>query len=263
MNDSLPPSLPPQLVRRPRGLGCFAKGCLTTIVVLMLFGVGVGTLAWFIYDSGQAYLSKQPVPTRIAEATDEQYQAVLAKIEPFGQAMNEGHAATVELTADDLNTLIARLPQLAPLRGQTFLDIVNGQLVADLSFPVTEGGPSPGQYFINAHTTLDASFASGKFTFALRHARPLQGEAKNGLLPSMLRDPWFLQNYSEKINQDFNDFIHEQALKDPQIADILDKLRTVVLKDDKLIATSVERPPSPTPAPTPTVSPVATPAKTE
>ncbi len=257
MNDPLPPTLPLPPGRR-RGLGCFAKGCLTTVVVLMLFGVGVGTLGWFLYHSGQAYFTEQQVPTRVADSTDEQYQAVLAKVEPFSQAMNEGRAATLELTAADLNTLVAHSPALAILRGRLFVEIVNSQLVADLSFPFNDTA-GPGQYFINAHTTLDASFATGKFTFALRHAQPLQGEAKEGLLPSMLRDPWFLQNYSDKINNDFNAALRDQSRKDPLVAGLLANLRTVVLKDDHLVATTLERPN----LPTPTLSPVATPPKTE
>ncbi len=256
-DDSLPPPLPVQPARRPRGLGCFIKGCLLTITILMLCGVGLGTIGFFIVKSGQAYFSEQQVPTRISDATDEQYEAVLAKLQPFGQAMNEGHAASVELTADDLNTLIARQPLLRALRGQVYVDIVAGQLVADLCLPATRND-APSQYFINARATLDASFASDKFTFALRHAAPLNGEAKEGLLPSMLREPWFLQNYSELINRNANGFIHDEAARNPQIADILGKLRTMVITGDKLVVTSVERP-----APSPTVNPVATPAKTE
>ncbi len=261
-DDSLPPPLPTQPPVRRRGLGCFAKGCLLTITVLMIFGVGIGTLGFFLIKSGQAYFTEQPVPTRIFDATDDQYQAVLAKLQPFAQAMNEGRAATVELTTDDLNTLIARLPQFAPLRGHVYVNIVGGQLLADLSFPTTRSD-APNQYFVSAHATLDASFASGRFTFALRHAAPLQGEAKDGLLPSMLRNPTFLQNYSEMINRNANDFVHDESDKDLQIADILSKLRMVVLTGDKLVATSVERPALPTPTPEPTVSPVASPAKTE
>ncbi len=258
-DDSLPPPLPSQPVRRPRGLGCFVKGCLLTITILMLCGVGIGAVGLFLYKSAHAYYTEQPVPVRAFAATDEQYQAVLAKLQPFNEAMNEGRAATVELTADDLNTLIARQPQLAALRGRTFMDIVNGQLVVDLSFPLTDDN-SPAQRYINARTTFDASFATGKLTLALRHVSPLQGEANEGLLPSMLRSPSFLQAYSDKLNRDLNGSLHDQARTDPQTGDILGKLRTMVITGDKLVATSVERP---SPLPSPTVSPVAIPAKTE
>lgn len=253
MDDSSPPPLPTTPPGRPRRLGCFVKGCLLTITVLMFIGVGIGAFGWFVVKSGQAYFTEQQVPTRVFDATDEQYQAVLAKLEPFNQAINEGHAATLELTADDFNTLIARLPQLASLRGQTFVNVVDGQLVADLSFPFNEG-TGPGQYFVNARVTLDASFAGGKFTFALRHAAPLQGEAREGLLPTLLREPWFLQNYSEMINRDANGFARDQTRKDPGIANVLAKVRTAVIQGDKIVVTSVERP---------DVSPVVIPAKTE
>lgn len=261
-DDPQPPPLPTSAARRPRGLSCFVKGCLLTITVLMLIGVGIGGIGVLLYKSAHAYYTEQPVPVRTFEATDYQYQAVLAKLQPFNEAANEGRAATVELDADDLNTLIARAPQFAALRGRTFVAIVNGQLVLDLSFPLTDDS-GPGQRFINARATADASFAIGKLTLALRHVSPLHGEANDGLLPSMLRNPAFLQGYSDKINRDLNGFIRDQARTDPPTADILGKLRTVVVTEDKLVATSVERPDAPLPSPSPTVSPVATPPKTE
>ena len=253
-DDQTPPALPPQITTRPRGgLGCFTKGCLLTIIVLMVIGIGIGTFGWFFYKSGQAFFTDQQVTTRVATPTDEQYQAVLAKLQPFGEAMNAGRAATVELTADDVNTLIARTPQLAPLRGQAFVEIVKGQLIADLSVPMTDPGPT--QYFINARTIADASFAGGQLAFALRHAVPLQGELKDGLMPSMLHNPSFLQSYSQKLTDDLNVRLREMTRNDPMLADTLSKLRTVVLRDDVLVATSTERPDLP--------PPVATPAKTE
>ncbi len=247
MNDQTPPPLPPAAPALPPrgGLGCFTKGCLLTIIILMLFGVGLGTFGWFFYKSGQAFFTDQQVAVRVADPTDAQYQAVVAKLQPFGQAMADSQAATVELTADDLNTLIARAPQFAPLRGQAFVEIVNGQLVADLSFPVTDSAPT--QYFINARTTLDASFAGGRFAFALRHAIPLRGELKGGLLPSMLRNPTFMQSYSQKLTDICNDRFHDLARKDPSLSDALSRVRTIVLRDNLLVATSVERPRLPGP----------------
>ena len=241
-DDTQPPVLPSQPPPSPRrGIGCFLKGCLTTIVIVMLLGVGLGAFGWFFFQSGQAYITEEQIATRVATPTDEQLQALLARLQPFGQAMDEGRAATAELTADDLNALIARLPQFAPLRGQVFLESIDRQLVADLSFPATAAG-SPGARFISAHAWLDASYASGKFTFALRRLVPLKGEAKEGLLPSMLRNPTVLQTYSDMMNREFNDFTNDQSHQDPVVADILAKLRTAVIQDDHIVLTSVARP---------------------
>ena len=261
MNDPLPPSLPVAPARR-RGLGCFAKGCLTTITVLMLLGVGLGVLYWLVMKSGQAYFTERQIPTRILEVGDDQYRALLTRLTPFGQALSEGRAATVELSAEDLNTLVAREPDFAPLRGRVFLNIVDGQLVADLSFPVIDdGGPTPPSRFINARATLDASFAAGQFTFALRHVQPLRGEANEGLLPWLLRNPASLQTYSQILTRDFNALLRDGDHRDGRLAAVLAALRTMVLRGDKVVVTSLERPgvfPPPPP-----VSPVAAPPATE
>ncbi len=254
MNDPYPPpypsSQPPPIVRRKKGLGCFATGCLIVLIVVMLAGVGIGSLSYVIYHGGEAYLSEKRTPARIVEASDEQYQAVLNKLAPFGQAMNEGRAATLEITPDELNVLIARSPQAEPLRGQLFLAATGERITADVSSPLNADAR---QAFFNGRATLDGSYASNGFAVALRHLEPLGGQSDT-LFSRFINSPTMLAAFSQQISRSLNDGVRKQSASDPILADILRKLRTIIVHDGKFVVT-LDAPPgsgSPTPAVKPT-----------
>ena len=259
MNESNPPPFPPQpppIVRRRKGLGCFSVGCLIVILVLGVAGVGFGSLLWVISQGGQAYVSEQQVLARTAPATDEQYQAVLAKLAPFGQAMNEGHAATLEITPDDLNVLIARSPQFDAWRGRLFLAAKGDQLVADVSTPLTDD--QTRHLYFSGRATLDASYASDGFVVFLRHIEPLNHGKGNTRFDEFLNYDSMLQKLSQLCSQVLNDGFHQQATQDPATADLLRKLRTVIVQNGQIVITTKELPGTVAPNASPAATPVAT-----
>ena len=254
------PNPPPVAVRR-RGLGCVPTGCIIVVIILMLLGVGIGGMAWLISQGGQAFFSEQSQITRAAEATDEQYQAVLAKLAPFGQAMNGGHAATVEITPDDLNVLVSRSPQFDFFKHKLFLEAKDDHLGADVSLPVNPDSPKP--VYFNGRVSLDASYASNGFALLLRRIDPLDPGKANTRFASFLNSRFMLEGFSRQLSQILNEGLRQQARKDPAAADLLRKLRTVVVDKGNLVITSAEVSGGATPGastePSPTPESVATP----
>ena len=255
MNDSTPPPLPSQpasVVRTRKGFGCFSAGCLLVVIVLLLIGAGAGSLSWLFYRGGQAYVSEQSVAVRIADATDEQYRAVLAKLSPFGQAMNTGQAATLEITPDDLNVLIARSPQFESLRGRLFLAADNDRIIADVSSPLTDSETTRG--YFNGRATLDASYSGNGFVVFIRHIEPIDRAKGNTPFTNFLNTPTLLNAFSQQMSNSLNDGFREQAAKDPATLDFLRGLRTIIVQNGKIIVTLNARPggiPAVSPPPTP------------
>ncbi len=253
MNEPYPPPFPPQppIVRRRKGLGCFATGCLIVVIILMFFGVLFGGTLWVVYHGGQAYISDQRSLARTLTPTDEEYQSVLAKLAPFGQAMNEGHAATLEITPDDLNVLIARSPQFEALRGQLFLAAADDGITAEVSTPLNDDAHA---VYFSGRATLDASYASNGFAFFLRSIEPLDKPRGDTLFGRLLNSPAMRQALSQQISRGVNDDIRKQAAKDPATADLLRMLRTIVVQKGKFVITIGERPGA-----VPSIPPAATP----
>ena len=102
-----------------KGLGCFARGCL----ILVVFGVVLalaclGGLYWGLQRHSAIVhgvfwlakthsISEAPAPVPEFAASEEQIQGTQERWQDFKQKARAGQPAEIELTADDLNSLIA------------------------------------------------------------------------------------------------------------------------------------------------------------
>src|SRR2546423_2266405 len=95
---------PPQ----QHGFGCFAKGCLILVVFFILLALSfvAGTYYATKYLKTE-YFSTHHERLPISRATVEEEQAVRARWDEFQKAARAHKAAPIELTADDINALIA------------------------------------------------------------------------------------------------------------------------------------------------------------
>ena len=102
-----------------RGLGCFARGCLILVIFGIVLAIAcVAGLYWgFQRHSATVHglywlakthsLAETPAPVPEFTASDEQIQRVQERWRDFEQKIRAGQQAELELTADDLNSLIA------------------------------------------------------------------------------------------------------------------------------------------------------------
>jgi hypothetical protein len=102
-----------------RGLGCFARGCLILVVFGIVLAIAcVAGLYWGfqrhsaivhgVYWLAKTHsLAEAPAPVPEFAASDEQIQRVQERWRDFEQKIRAGQQAEIELTADDLNSLIA------------------------------------------------------------------------------------------------------------------------------------------------------------
>src|SRR6478672_7437978 len=141
---------------RRQGLGCFARGCL----ILLVFGI-VLAIACFagiywgfqqhsaivhgIYWLGKTHsIAEAPAPVPEFNASENQIQSVQERWQDFEQKTRAGQPAEIELTADDINALIATSEDA---RGKVFASIDGNQLRLQLSVPIGPFLGRPGYYF--------------------------------------------------------------------------------------------------------------------
>ena len=130
-----------------RGIGCFAKGCVTLIVLsILLIVVGVGGTFWGVRH---VYLSDKPAPIPEATAPTEPSAAtsgepsapapveksaeVRERLDTMKQAARAHEETEVELTAADINSLIAANRKS---RGTASVGINDTVLQAQFSIPL-------------------------------------------------------------------------------------------------------------------------------
>ena len=130
-----------------KGLGCFARGCL----ILVVFGT-VLTVACFagLYWGLQRHsavvhgifwlakthsIAETPAPVPEFAASDEQIQSFQERWQDFEQKKRAGQPAEIELTADDVNSLIAANRDA---RWKAFVSMEENRLRLQASVPLGE-----------------------------------------------------------------------------------------------------------------------------
>jgi hypothetical protein len=141
---------------RRKGLGCFARGCLTLLIFAMVLAIaGFAGMYWGLHRHsalfyGSYWLAKTrsiaDAPTPITEfsASDQLTQLVRERWQDFEQKARAGQPAAIELSADDINALIAISKDV---RGKMFASIDGDQLRLQASVPIGEILGRPGYYF--------------------------------------------------------------------------------------------------------------------
>jgi hypothetical protein len=163
---------PPQ-----KRMGCFGKGCLILIGFIILLGVAFAAGTYFAvqYLRGE-YFPAHQIALPASVATAEQQEAVRARWDAFETAARARQQARIELTADDLNALIASEPQL---RGKADVSIEEGLAHLRVSIPLEAVRWLRGHY-INAECSVrsapDGNPAEAHVTSIFVNGRPMGDE---------------------------------------------------------------------------------------
>lgn len=228
------------------GVGCFAKGCLILVVFFILlalsFVAGTYYAARFLRTE---YFSSEHERLPISKATVEEEQAVRARWDAFEKAARHHEPARIELTADDLNALIASEPKL---RGDAFVTIENNTAHLKVSIPIGRSFWLRGRY-INAQCTVQSA-PTGKPEDARITNIVVNGRSVGEEFLSWQYEAWSFKRYVDKWTGETN-------LKTFEISDGKLILETNATGEDPFAATSPSLNSAPTlqlaasPTPTP------------
>jgi hypothetical protein len=141
---------------RRKGLGCFARGCLILLVFAIVLAVACfAGMYWGLHRNsalfyGSYWLAKTrsiaeaPTPLPEFSAPDQRMQSFRERWQDFEQRARAGQPAEIELSGDDINSLIATGDDL---RGKVFASIEGNQLRLRASVPIGGFLGRPGYYF--------------------------------------------------------------------------------------------------------------------
>jgi len=141
---------------RRKGLGCLGRGCLILVGFAVVLGIACfAGMFWGLHRSSAIFhglywltkaqaIGQAPVTVTQFTASDAQIQSVHERCQDFEQKVRAGQAAELELTADDINTLIATNQDA---RGKAFVLIDGDRLRCQASVPLGEFIGRSGYYF--------------------------------------------------------------------------------------------------------------------
>ncbi len=137
------------------GLGCFLKGCLILVVFVILLGLAF--VAGYYFAQKHEYFSTHHEPLPTSRATIDEEEAVRARWDGFQKSVEAHESALIELSADDLNALIASETKL---RGNAYVTIDGSTAHLQISIPLGKGRWFRGRY-VNAQCSVQSG-PSGK-----------------------------------------------------------------------------------------------------
>jgi hypothetical protein len=209
-----------------KGMGCFARGCLTLVVFAIVLGIACfAGMYWGLHRHSAIFhglywlakaqaIAQSPVSVPQFTASDAQIQSVHERCEDFEQKARAGQSAELELTADDINTLIATNQDA---RGKVFVSIDGDRLRCQASVPVGELIGRSGYYF------------NGDITVELRGAESLENPQLSGITVNGEPVPRDLLNWkyrSRRLRDYLADYRNDSGVG------------TIEIRDSKLILRS-------------------------
>ena len=212
-------------------MGCFAKGCLTILIVGFLFCAVIGIGGWWFYKKTVTNLtSLSPVDVEVQKATADQVKTAEDSAARLKNAISANKETTVEFTGPELNyLLLERNSDLDFLRGRTRIDIADSTMTVAMSAPLDSlrWRALKGRWF-NGTVRFSMTYASGSFQLEI-----ISAEANGSEFPSTL-----LSSFNSSFNDSMNDEFQKEIRKNNTESEFWNHVKSVVLQGDKLIITT-------------------------
>ncbi|MBI4023631.1 MAG: hypothetical protein HY360_01535 [Verrucomicrobia bacterium] len=207
-------------------MSCWTKGCIALLVIGLLFGAFLAWGAYRLYHKALEFTSTAPANLPVQEATAEQYQEVSSRVDAFRQNLQNNAPAELELSAAEINTLIAMDPKNSELKGRLHVGIENNQVLVQFSIPLEKMGnlgklPGAAGRYLNAAVGAQVEIANGKVRL-----RPQTIEV-NGKQPPA---EWMTQ-----LAQGFENSFAQSFEQDPRNKPLLEKIKSLRIEGDKIL----------------------------
>jgi hypothetical protein len=211
-------------------MGCFAKGCLTVLILGFLFIAVVGGSCWYFYKKTFNNLtSTGPTDIRVETPTPAQTKSAEDSHARLDEAIARNQETTVEFTGPELNHLLAQKSDLEFLRGRSRIDIADSTMTVALSAPL-DRLPWPGLKgrWFNGTLRFSMTYGSGVFQLDLKSA-----EANGHEFPTT-----FLSSFNSSFNESMNKAFREEVERNEEGNEFWNHVKSVSLQGDKLVITT-------------------------
>lgn len=215
-------------------MGCFAKGCLTVLILGGLLIAGVIGSAWYLYNKTVSNLtSTAPADVRIEQPSEGQFQTAENSLARLTEAIANNEETTVEFTSADLNALLVRDEDFKELRGRARIDIADSMITIALSVPLDSiRWRRLKRRWFNGTARFGFAYSSGQFRIELESA-----EAGGHRLPGKFLSDTFMSSFNDGLNESFQEKVREHEGGE----NFWKHVKSISLAGDKLVVTTQAR----------------------
>ncbi len=213
-------------------MGCFAKGCLTLLVVGFLFlACGVGA-TWYLYAKMVDNLtSPASADVQVQPPSESQYQTAETSMNRLREAVADNKETTVEFTAADLNALIARDPSFSDWRGRIRIEMADSTMTVAVSAPLNSIPlPRIRKRWFNGTARFSFTYEAGTFRFDIKSA-----EAGGHHVPDVFLSEASISSFNDSMNRSFRDEVRDND----DGTEFWNHVKKMSLEGDKLVVTTL------------------------
>jgi hypothetical protein len=216
---------PESYEEQPRSRGCFFYGCLISGVLALLALIAVGIFSYLFYRSVvrlvEEHTATAPRELPKVKMPAAAQRTIKERVESFKKAVDAGEATEpLVLTADEVNALIEQEPNW---KGQVYVTIEGDRLKGTLSISLDK-----------------LSSVLERIRIGMLRGRYFNGEVelkttlKDGILNIMIES---LEVNERRLPKELVERVKNTTLefsKDPQVADEIQKIESLEIKDGKI-----------------------------
>ena len=229
-------------------------GCLILIVMAVVILVLISSAAYFLKKQTDAYKTftdeeARPAPVADPKAHESEFNSLVNRLRHFDHEVNNGRAAELALSAQDLNLAIAHFDVLKSYRGQFHFEKITGTNISGtIHLPFNSTSELPGfvrsslgiesrENNLNGTFTGTPLLTDGKLILNVSEITPSKGEIPEELLSGISR---FL------ISGELEQKAEDDPKNIPELLKTLRKLTSIELREESLIFsyTPDSKPPS-------------------
>lgn len=218
-------------------------GCLILIVMAVVILVLISSAAYFLKKQTDAYKTftdeeARPAPVADPKAHESEFNSLVNRLRHFDHEVNNGRAAELALSAQDLNLAIAHFDVLKSYRGQFhFEKITDTNISGTIHLPFNSTSKLPGfvrsslgiesrENNLNGTFTGTPLLTDGKLILNVSEITPSKGEIPEELLSGISR---FL------ISGELEQKAEDDSKNIPELLKTLRKLTSIELREESLI----------------------------
>jgi hypothetical protein len=199
-------------------------GCLMFIVAAVWLLVLGGWMIWSLYaqlKEIRTFADTAARPVSVAQPTAEQISALRSRINTFGADVGKTQKASLRLTVDDLNNLLASEEQAKGMKENTKVESIGETIRVQISVAMN-GVPFTGErLYLNGFADLAPEKDPGKGVRLL---------TRNLTIPGKTVTAGFLDHYKENNHLDTLLMDGLRKSSDPAVMQVLKKVTTVRLE---------------------------------
>lgn len=212
-------------------MGCFAKGCLTVLIVGFILIAGIIGGTWYLYVKTVDNLtSPAPTEVQIKPPSTSQFRTAENSMERLRKAISNNEETTVEFTAADLNALFARDPDFQDWRGRIGIEIADSSMTIALSAPLNSIPlPRMKNRWFNGTARFSFTYESGTFSFDIKSS-----EAGGHHVPGIFLSSSSISSFNESMNRSFRD----ELRNNDRGSEFWNHVKRMSLEGDKLVVTT-------------------------